>query len=54
MSTEHDGMILTGENWNAWRKHCASATFSTTYPTWTGMGSNCQDHFVACCIFQNL
>lgn len=28
-------MIVTGENWSAWRQHCPTTTLSTTNPTWS-------------------
>jgi hypothetical protein len=34
------GMILTGEIKSTQRKTCPSATLSTTYLTWKGLGSN--------------
>jgi hypothetical protein len=33
-------MIPTGENGRTWRKPCTIATFPSTNPTWTELGSN--------------
>jgi len=34
------GMVVNGENRSTRRKPCASATLSTTNPTYTGLGLN--------------
>jgi hypothetical protein len=59
-------MVVIGENRSTWRKPCASATFSTINPTYTGLGLNmglCSDrlasnHLSLCiiqaCLKQNL
>jgi hypothetical protein len=39
----HGGMILTGENWRAWRKNCPSATLSTI-SHWIDLGVNSGCH----------
>ena len=34
------GMLLMQENEHTWRRVCPHATFSTTNPTWIGLGLN--------------
>jgi hypothetical protein len=41
---QHGGMLLMQENENTLRRVCPHATFTTTNPTWTGLGLNPDIH----------